>query len=130
MSMRHPQVRTQSFIPYICYIYTLYFRIVLGFSSLGNLTQYNFALCSFFSSDRNFASSFLQIPFHNGHPCSWLCTWHYQPVLRTFTCWIMTMLGTPILKDRKLHFLPSEVNYSLKQISLPNQSPTDTIFKI
>ena len=30
-SMRFPQVRTQSFLPSICYIYTICSRIVLGF---------------------------------------------------------------------------------------------------
>ena len=37
--MRPPQVRTQSFLPSICYIYTICFRIVLGFGLFCNLTH-------------------------------------------------------------------------------------------
>lgn len=29
-------------------------------------------ICSSCPSDRDFASGFLQIPLHNGHPCHWL----------------------------------------------------------
>ncbi len=43
------------------------------------------ALCGFCSSDRKFAAGFLQIPRRRGHPCPWLCAWHYQPALGTFT---------------------------------------------
>ena len=31
------------------------------------------------------ARRFLQIPPRSGHPCSWLCAWHYQPELGTLT---------------------------------------------
>ena len=43
-------------------------------------------ICDFCSSDQSFAANFLQIPPHAGHPYPWLCAWHYQPALRTFTC--------------------------------------------
>ena len=39
MSVRSPRVRTQSFLPSICHIYIISFRIVLGFGLDGNLTQ-------------------------------------------------------------------------------------------
>jgi len=61
------------------------FRIVWGFGLLGNLTQPMHALCDSCSSGQKFASGFLQIPPRDGHPCLWLCAWHYQPALGTFT---------------------------------------------
>ncbi|CAI3559510.1 hypothetical protein CNEO4_530010 [Clostridium neonatale] len=41
--------------------------------------------CDSCTSDQGFALGFRQIPPHDGHPCRWLCSWHYQPLLRTFT---------------------------------------------
>ena len=72
-------------LPSICHIYTVCFRIVSGFSLNSNLTQLTYAWCDFCSSDQKFASGFLQIPPRGGHPCPWLCAWHYQPALGTFT---------------------------------------------
>ena len=43
------------------------------------------AWCDFYLSDQSLASSLLQFPPHDGPPCSWLYTSHYQSVLRTFT---------------------------------------------
>jgi len=38
-------------------------------------------VCSFYSSSRDFASSFLQIPPHDGHPCSWLIVPTAKPIV-------------------------------------------------
>jgi hypothetical protein len=42
---------------------------------------------------RAFASSFLQIPPHDGHPCSWLTVGVRQPPFGTFTLEMTPMLG-------------------------------------
>jgi hypothetical protein len=37
-------------------------------------------ICDFYTSNRGFASSFLQIPPHSGHPCLWLTVPTAKPV--------------------------------------------------
>ena len=49
-------------------------------------------ISSFCSSGQMFAASFLQIPSHDGHPCSWLYTSRYRACyglapLRECSCW-------------------------------------------
>ena len=93
MSSRSPRVRTQSFTPSICYIYTVCFVQFRALVCLATLPTDSCLICSFCSSDQRFAADFLQIPPHDGHPCLKLCTWHYKPVLGTFTRQIAPMLG-------------------------------------
>ncbi|WP_211266044.1 hypothetical protein, partial [Alicyclobacillus ferrooxydans] len=42
-----------------------------------------------------FASSFLQIPPHGRHPCSWLAVGNSQPPQRTCTAKLSPMPGAP-----------------------------------
>ena len=58
-------------------------------------------ISSFCTSGQMFAASFLQIPTHDGHPCSWLYTSRYRACyglapLRECSCWANTK------KDRHL----------------------------
>ena len=71
MSVRPPRVRTHSFSPFVCHIYFLGFRVVIGFKLVAQPYPSQPALCDFCSSDQRFACTFLQIPPHDGHPwCS------------------------------------------------------------
>ena len=71
MSVRPPRVRTHSFSPFVCHIYFLGFRVVIGFKLVAQPYPSQRALCDFCSSDQRFACTFLQIPPHDGHPwCS------------------------------------------------------------
>ena len=63
--IRSPQVRTQSFLPSICYIYTICFWIVWGLNLYGNLAQHICAYCNFCSSDQKFA---LELPSDSSSP--------------------------------------------------------------
>ena len=71
MSVRPPRVRTHSFSPFVCHIYFLGFRVVIGLKLVVQPYPSQPALCDFCSSDQRFACTFLQIPPHDGHPwCS------------------------------------------------------------
>ena len=69
MSVRPPRVRTHSFSPFVCHIYFLGFRVVIGLKLVVQPYPSQPALCDFCSSDQRFACTFLQIPPHDGHPC-------------------------------------------------------------
>ena len=66
---RSPRVRIIIFIPYSRHIYYEYFRIALGFALFCKLTHTLSLVCGSCSSAQDFASGFLQIPPHGGHPC-------------------------------------------------------------
>ena len=71
MSVRPPRVRTHSFSPFVCHIYFLGFRVVIGLRLVAQPHPSQPASCDFCSSDQRFACTFLQIPPHGGHPwCS------------------------------------------------------------
>ena len=71
MSVRPPRVRTHSFSPFVCHIYFLGFRVVIGLRLVAQPHPSQPASCDFCSSDQRFACTFLQIPPHDGHPwCS------------------------------------------------------------
>jgi hypothetical protein len=56
-------------------------RAVLDFTLFGKLVHpINALLCGFCPSDRGFASGFLQIPPHDGHPCLQLTVPTAKPV--------------------------------------------------
>ena len=81
---RPPQVRVPiTFIPSSRRIYTArfgqYSRNLFSSSPafrtsfcLANSSALQCLICGFCSSARDFASGFLQIPPHDGHPCLWL----------------------------------------------------------
>ncbi|SFG80044.1 hypothetical protein SAMN02982927_02826, partial [Sporolactobacillus nakayamae] len=56
-------------------------RAVLDFTLLRRLIRlYSALVCSSCSSAQKFASGFLQIPPHDGHPCLWLTVPTAKPV--------------------------------------------------
>ena len=70
--MRPPRVSVTTFTSYICCIYTLKFGQYWTLLCLGSSSVSKCLVCSFCSSDRSFASGFLQTPPHDGRPCPWL----------------------------------------------------------
>jgi len=78
--MRPPQVLLIAFSSYIRRIYTTEFRQYRTSSCLADSSTPCCLICEFYSSDRGFASSFLQIPPHDGHPCLWLTVPTAKPV--------------------------------------------------
>ena len=79
-SVRPPRVRAITFPSSVCHIY------MLGFGQYGTLlcaassSVLPCLICDFCSSDRGFASGFLQIPPRDGHPCLWLTVPTAKPV--------------------------------------------------
>ena len=73
LTFRPLRVRVSAFHSCSCCIYVMIIRAVIGLLFRVQHRPYHPALiCSFFSSARIFAASFLQIPPRDGHPCSWL----------------------------------------------------------
>ena len=100
---RPPQVRTTTFLSYICHIYCMSPGQLLGLCFVQQARPTQFSLiCDFCSSDRDFAIVFFQIPPHDGHPCHSLTVRHYQALYGTFTHKLLPMLGT--LKSSHLKF--------------------------
>jgi len=66
---RSPRVRSITFIPSTRCIYCLSFGQYRLHFVLQTRPSQNSLLCSFYSSSRDFASSFFQIPPRGGHPC-------------------------------------------------------------
>jgi len=83
--MRPPGVRRFIFPSiYLPHLHSR-FRVTFGFSLLGSLAQPRYAWCGSYSSGRNCAADFLQIPPRDGHPCPWLALGRYLPVQGTCT---------------------------------------------
>ena len=70
--MRPPRVSVITFTSYICCIYALKFGQYWTLFCVGNSSVPKRLIYSFCSSDRGFASDFLQTPPHDGRPCLWL----------------------------------------------------------
>ena len=78
--MRPPRVSVITFTSYICCIYALKFGQYWTLFCVGNLSVSKRLVYSFCSSDRGFASDFLQTPPHGGRPCLWLTVPTAKPV--------------------------------------------------
>ena len=78
--MRPPRVSVITFTSYICCIYALKFGQYWTLFCVGNSSVSKRLVYSFCSSDRGFASDFLQTPPHGGRPCLWLTVPTAKPV--------------------------------------------------
>ena len=78
--MRPPRVSVITFTSYICCIYALKFGQYWTLFCVGNSSVSKRLVYSFCSSDRGFASDFLQTPPHDGRPCLWLTVPTAKPV--------------------------------------------------
>ena len=78
--MRPPRVSVITFTSYICCIYALEFGQYRTSFCSANSSVPKRLIYSFCSSDRGFASDFLQIPPHDGHPCLRLTVPTAKPV--------------------------------------------------
>ena len=78
--MRPPRVSVITFTSYICCIYALKFGQYWTLFCVGNSSVSKRLIYSFCSSDRGFASDFLQTPPHDGRPCLWLTVPTAKPV--------------------------------------------------
>ena len=78
--MRPPRVSVITFTSYICCIYALKFGQYWTLFCAGNSSVPKRLIYSFCSSDRGFASDFLQTPSHGGRPCLWLTVPTAKPV--------------------------------------------------
>jgi len=88
---RSPRVRTITFAPCTCPIYCCIPWLYRALSCWTDSPEYNSLSLGSWSSGRGFASSFLQIPPHGPHPCSWLAVGNSQPPQRTFTAKLSPM---------------------------------------
>ncbi|SDK91407.1 hypothetical protein SAMN05216192_1611, partial [Paenibacillus typhae] len=79
-SVRPPRVRAITFPSSICHIYILEFGQYWTLLCSASSSVPACLLCDFCSSDRGFASGFLQIPPRGGHPCPWLTVPTAKPV--------------------------------------------------
>ena len=81
VSIRSPRIRAIAFIPCRRRIYTGRFGQYWTLSCTADSSAFHMPLvCGFCSSARDFASGFLQIPPHGGHPCLWLTVPAAKPV--------------------------------------------------
>ncbi len=78
--MRPPRVSVITFTSYICCIYALKFGQYWTLFCVANSSVSKRLIYSFCSSDRGFASDFLQTPPHDGRPCLWLTVPTAKPV--------------------------------------------------
>ena len=108
-SMRPPRVLTRSF-PLIPAIITVCDSVqLLGFGLFGSLTL-TFGLYGFCSSGQSFASGFLQIPPHGGHPCLWLTlpaagrARDFHPIERALAGRTKKKTGIPVRRNPGLLF--------------------------
>jgi hypothetical protein len=81
---RSPRVRTQTFSPSTCQIYSHLFRIVSGFALRSKLTHSGVPNL-LPSSGQRFTASFIQIPPREGHPLPLVNTSYYQGAFGTPT---------------------------------------------
>jgi hypothetical protein len=79
-SVRSPRVRAITFPSSICHIYMMRFGQYWTLLCVASSSVPSCLLCDFCSSDRGFASGFLQIPPHGGHPCLQLTVPTAKPV--------------------------------------------------
>lgn len=79
-SVRPPRVRAITFPSSICHIYMPEFGQYWTSLWLASSSVPPCLVCDFCSSDRGFASGFLQIPPRDGHPCPWLTVPTAKPV--------------------------------------------------
>ena len=77
---RSPRVSTQTFPSSIRRIYTMGFVQCCTLSVWQIRPSHKCLICGFCSSDQGFASGFLQIPPHDGHPCLQLTVPTAKPV--------------------------------------------------
>ena len=80
MSVRPPRVRAITFPSSICHIYMAGFGQYWTLLCMASSSVPPCLICDFCSSDRGFASGFLQIPPRGGHPCPWLTVPTAKPV--------------------------------------------------
>ena len=78
--MRPPRVSVITFASYICCIYVLKFGQYWTLFCVENSSVPKRLIYSFCSSDRCFASDFLQTPSHGERPCLWLTVPTAKPV--------------------------------------------------
>ena len=78
--MRPPRVSVITFASYICCIYALKFGQYWTLFCVANSSVPKRLIYSFCSSDRGFASDFLQTPPHDGRPCLRLTVPTAKPV--------------------------------------------------
>ena len=99
---RPPRVSVITFTSYICCIYALNFGQYRTLFCIANSSISKCLLCSFCSSDRDFASDFFQTPPHDGRPCS-LLTAAFP--MTEYQCYIVHMARNTLKyvadKDRK-----------------------------
>src|SRR5690606_25859530 len=79
-SVRPPRVRAITFPSSICHIYMMRFGQYWTLRCVARSSASPCLICDFCSSDRGFASGFLQIPPRDGHPCLWLTVPTAKPV--------------------------------------------------
>ena len=101
LSMRPPQVRTITFLPCNRHIYCMDSGSI-GLRFVSQTRPLHFSLiCGFCSSVRDFASGFLQIPPHGGHPCLWLTVPTAKPVV-DFHHQVIAHAGRTTIKEAQI----------------------------
>ncbi|NEW09875.1 hypothetical protein GK047_28655 [Paenibacillus sp. SYP-B3998] len=78
--MRSPRVRAITFPSSICHIYIMGFGQYWTLLCMASSSVPSCHICDFCTSDRGFASGFLQIPPRDGHPCLQLTVPAAKPV--------------------------------------------------